>query len=426
MRKLGASIVKEALLLLNDKVGLLLMYLMPILLVFIITIVQNSAFQLVSENRLDILVVNNDEGNLGDSLTKMLERSGNFTIETDNQLKLEQIKKETIDRKKLMAIYIPEGFSKQMIAEAGHISNLMLTEFGATEEKKEKPVSNRLERITVVYDPVLQENFRLSMTNSLNTVLAGLENENMIRQLFKDMGYEEIPQNIQKELKGGKEKILSLPASSGGNAQIPNSTQHNVPAWSLFAMFFMVISLGGNLVKERLSGSFIRLQTIRSAFLLVIASKIIVYLFVALSQLLFLFCLGIFIFPFIGLPQLNLPPNMLPVIVISVLSALAAISYALMVGTFAKTQEQANGFGAISIIIFAAIGGIWVPSFVMPEYLQMIGKISPLHWCIEGFYTLFLKNGAWSELSGTIIYLLLFTFICQLLTFIKLRSQNYI
>lgn len=426
MRKLGASIIKEALLLLHDKVGLLLMYLMPILLVFIITIVQNSAFQLVSENRLDILIVNKDPGAMGDSLSEMLNRSGNFIVEKDNKLSLEQLKKETIDRKKLMAIYIPKGFSEQMTAKAGHISNLMLTEFGAVEEKKVKSSPKKKAQISVFYDPVLQENFRLSMTNSLNTVLDGLENENMIRQLFKDMGYDEIPENIQNELKGTKENIVSLPASSGGKAQIPNSTQHNVPAWSLFAMFFMVISLGGNLVKERLSGSFIRLQTIRSAFLLVIASKIVVYLFVSLSQLLFLFCLGIFVFPLIGLPQLNLPPDLLPVIVISVMSALAAISYALMVGTYAKTQEQANGFGAISIIIFAAIGGIWVPSFVMPEYLQTIGKISPLHWCIEGFYTLFLKNGAWSELSGTIIYLLLFTFICQLLTFIKLRTQNYI
>jgi len=426
MRKLGASIIKEALLLLHDKVGLLLMYLMPILLVFIITIVQNSAFQLVSENRLDILIVNDDTGTMGDSLVKMLDHSGNFTVELSNSLRFDKIKKETIDRKKLMAIYIPKHFSDQMMAKVGHISNLMLREFGATDEKRTKHSAKADSQITVFYDPVLQENFRLSMTTSLNTVLSGLENENMMRQLFRDMGYDEIPKNIKNELKEKSSTIISLPASSGDNAQIPNSTQHNVPAWSIFAMFFMVISLGGNLVKERLSGSFIRLQTIKSAFLLVIVSKIIVYLFVSLSQLFLLFCLGIFVFPLIGLPQLNLPPAILPVIVVSVLSALAAISYALLVGTYAKTQEQANGFGAISIIMFAAIGGIWVPSFVMPEYLQSIGKISPLHWCIDGFYSLFLKDGAWSELSGTIIYLLLFTFICQLLTFIKLRIQNYI
>jgi ABC-2 type transport system permease protein len=426
MRKLLASIKKEALILLHDKVGLLLMYLMPILLVFIITIVQNSAFKLVSDNTIDILVVNHDKGTLGDSLTKLLEQSGNFIVEKENGLKIEKLKKETIDRKKLIAIYIPEGFSDQLLSKAGHVSNLMLSEFGVADKKANKAKNLSKNHLVIYYDPVIQENFRVSLTNSLNTLLAGLENENMIRQLFSDMGYEEIPSEVKKEFSGNQSQILSFPASSGKESPIPNSTQHNVPAWSLFAMFFMVISLGGNLVKERLSGSFIRLQTIPSAFFLVICSKIAVYLFVALSQLAILFSLGVFVFPSIGLPQLNFPPNFLPVIVVSVLSAFAAISYALLVGTYAKTQEQANGFGAISIIIFAAIGGIWVPSFIMPGYLQTIGMLSPLHWCIDGFYTLFLKNGAWSELYSTIIYLLLFTFICQLLTFIKLRLQNYI
>jgi hypothetical protein len=62
----------------------------------------------------------------------------------------------------------------------------------------------------------------------------------------------------------------------------------------------------------------------------------------------------------------------------------------------------------------------------MPDYMQSIGNISPLKWCLEGYYTLFLKNGAWSELIGTITFLFLFTVICQLLIFIKLRIQNYI
>ena len=61
MERFKASLLKEIFLLLHDKVGLLLMYLMPLLLVFIITIVQDSAFRLVNDNRLDILIVNNDK-----------------------------------------------------------------------------------------------------------------------------------------------------------------------------------------------------------------------------------------------------------------------------------------------------------------------------------------------------------------------------
>lgn len=428
MKKLLVSLKKELLLLMSDKVGLLLMYLMPLLLVFIITLVQDSAFKLVNENRLELLIINDDKGAMGDSLINRLKLSGNFAIEIDDNLSINRLKKETLDRKKLMSIYIPVNFSKGIQTNSAKISNLMLTEFGVVDStsqtKNKKALKNA--QIDLFFDPILQDNFRLSIMTGINTIISGLENQDMLEQLFRDMGYDKIPDHIRKELIAKQAPINPVPAVEGEGASVPNSSQHNVPAWSLFAMFFMVISLGGNIVKERLSGSFIRLQTIPSAFLLTIWSKIIVYLFVALTQLTIMFMIGIFVFPYIELPQLELPSSIWPVITISVLSAIAAISYSLLIGVYAKTQEQANGFGAISIIIFAAIGGIWVPSFVMPEYMQQLGKISPLHWCIEGYYTLFLKNGAWSELTGSLIFLTLFILGCQFFTYLKLRVQNYI
>ncbi len=78
MKKLSASVVKELLLLINDRAGLLLMFLMPTLLVFIVTIIQDSAFQIVKDNKIDILVVNQDRGALGDSLISIIQRSGSF------------------------------------------------------------------------------------------------------------------------------------------------------------------------------------------------------------------------------------------------------------------------------------------------------------------------------------------------------------
>lgn len=425
MKKLRASVWKEILLVLHDKVGLLLMYLMPLLLVFIITIVQNSAFQIVNENKLTVLVSNQDEGTLGDSLVKALILSGSFDLKRNNSLSEAAIRRHTIDEDAMLGIYIPANFSKRLGANADNISKLMLQQMGVIE--KAPKVHPEKQEITIYFDPVVQENFRISVLNGIQAITNGIENEEMVSKLFQEMGYDSIPSNIRQAIINRETKLKTANASLGSVAElIPNSSQHNVPAWSIFAMFFMVISLGGNIVKERLSGSFLRLQTIPGAFALTLISKFLVYLFVALSQLLLLFLMGIYIFPHIGLPQLAMPNAFLPFLVVTLLSAVSAISYAVLVGTYAKTQEQANGFGAISIIIFAAIGGIWVPNFVMPDYMQSIGNISPLKWCLEGYYTLFLKNGAWSELMGTISFLFLFTVICQLLIFIRLRIQNYI
>lgn len=425
MKKLRASILKELQLLWHDKIGLLLLYLMPILLVFIITIVQDSTFRLVNENRLEVVIANKDIGALGDTLIWQLEQSGSFDLTIDTTLSEQTLQAFILNENKLAGIYIPSDFSKKLKSNAAHITQTMLHEFGITEEKVQSELSTS--HLSFYYDPIVQDNFRHTLIANLQSLLYGVENKLMIAELFSEMGYDEIPEDLETKFQSTQTSITVAPASvTTQKTIIPNSSQHNVPAWSIFAMFFMVISLGGNLVKERLSGSFIRLRTIPSAFSHTMASKMLLFLFVALSQLVLLFLIGVIIFPLIGLPQLEIPSTWLQLIVISLLSAMAAVSYAVLIGTYAKTQEQANGFGAISIIIFAAIGGIWVPTFVMPDYLQSLARISPLYWCLDGFYTLFLKNGNWKDLSGPIIFLIMFTFACQLLTRIKLKIQHYI
>src|SRR5690606_37270420 len=113
-KKLKASITKEILLVVHDKVGLLLMYLMPLLLVFIITIVQDSAFQIVNDNKLTVLISNRDKGSLGDSLVKALEFSGSFEIKKNNQLSESGVKRHTTDEDAMLGIYIPPNFSERL------------------------------------------------------------------------------------------------------------------------------------------------------------------------------------------------------------------------------------------------------------------------------------------------------------------------
>jgi ABC-2 type transport system permease protein len=424
MNKLLATLKKEALVVLHDKVGLLLMYVMPIALVFIITLVNDSSFRMVSGNEISVLVVNDDNGDRGDSLIRLLEKSGSFKLTVTKGLSSKAIQQSLLKDNRLLAIQIPKNFTLQLTRKASGVTDLMLSEFGVKDSVAVQP-KNELQSLVVFYDPVLQENYRFSINNSIYAYLGSLENSMIMQNLYAEMGYENVPEEIRTKLSTERVMIQEVAASSSGKSPIPNATQHNVPAWSVFAMFFMVVSLGGNIVKERLNGTFVRLRTIPSSFSLVLYSKMLVYLLVALTQLLTIGLIGMFVFPLIDLPKLNLPENLLATLIVALLSGMTAVSYAVLVGVFSKTQEQANGFGAISIIIFAAIGGIWVPSFAMPEYLQSFGQVSPLHWCLNGFYVLFLQNGAWSELKSTVVFLGLFIVGCQLLVYFKLKAQRY-
>jgi ABC-2 type transport system permease protein len=96
------------------------------------------------------------------------------------------------------------------------------------------------------------------------------------------------------------------------------------------------------------------------------------------------------------------------------------------VGVYANTSEQSNGFGAISILILAALGGLIVPSFAMPAHLQKVLQISPLHWALEAYYGLFLEGGKLRDIWMNILSLMGITVLIQLFTLYGLKKKNLI
>ncbi len=426
MNKFTASIRKEILLLLSDKTGLLLMFAMPLLLVLVITIIQDSVYKVVNENKIPLLVVNHDPGGQGEKLIETLGGSGVFEIEARNDLRPGQLKEELISKGKLIALYLPENLTSGIVNNATVVSRLMMKDMGM-EFDSARQTAGPMPELSFYHDPVLQESYTISVMNIIRSYMRGLEIAVVIDRLYEDSELEARPDLLKEKMLSNNVSIRPVLARKEGGIATPNSTQHNVPAWTIFAMFFMVVSLGANIVKERLSGSFLRLKTMPGSFRLVIASKMLVYMIVAVLQVCVIFSIGIFVLPYIDLPRLNIPSGNFPAFALIVLLiSFSAVSYALTIGTYSKTVEQANGIGAVSVVLFAAIGGIWVPTFMMPGYMKVISHFSPLHWCLEGFYILFLKGGSWYELRWVILFLCVFIVTCQLLTYFKLRSEKIV
>ena len=80
MQILKATIIKDLKILLRDRVGLFMMFFMPILLVIVITSVQNSTFELVNNNKISLIIFNKDKGPLGTQLVDGIRKIGLFNL----------------------------------------------------------------------------------------------------------------------------------------------------------------------------------------------------------------------------------------------------------------------------------------------------------------------------------------------------------
>ncbi len=426
MFKLWATIQKDIRILTRDKVGLTLMFVMPVVLAIVITAIQNSTFELVNDNKVPLLLCNRDTGAASRQLVRAIEKIGMFELkQVTGQESDQQITGRMHAKDALVAIVVPANFSATMNEKAKNISGKALGNFGVQPDTV-KVAAVIIEPITLYYHPVLQLSFRSSIQGALRSALQLVENKQILQHLYFSLNEKELPASFENEIVQNQAGINEIPISRNGSRNIPNATQHNIPAWTIFAMFFIVISLGSSVVREKLNGSFVRLKTLPTNYLVALLSKQITYVAVTLVQTAAIFSIGVWLFPLLGLPALNIPADKAGLIIVTVICGWCAVSYAICIGVFAQTQEQANGFGAVSIVLLAAIGGILVPSFAMPASFQGIMKLSPLHWCLEAFYGLFLEGGKLKDVLLNILPLLGITLLIQIITLYTLKRKNLI
>ena len=426
MFKLWATIKKDLLILTRDKIGLLVMFAMPILLAIVITSVQNSTFELVNDNKLAMVLCNKDNGESGRQLVAAIRKIGMFDIDSVSSTESDDaIKNDMREKDAMVAIIIPQDFSTKLSAKAENITAKALNDLGVNDDSSAKAAEN-VTPITFYYHPVMQQSFRQSIQGALRSALQIVENKKILQTVYLSLNDKAMPDSLENEMINNQVRVNEIPVSRDGSRNIPNASQHNIPAWTIFAMFFIVISLGSSVVREKQNGSFIRLKTLPTNYILSLFSKQITYTFVTIFQAIIIFSIGVWIFPLISLPALNIPHDIFGLLLVTFICGWCASAYAICVGVFAGTQEQANGFGAVSVVILAAVGGIMIPSFVMPDSLKILMNISPLHWCIEAYYGLFLEGGKLSDIITNILALFAITVVIQLVTVWGLKRKNLI
>ena len=408
--KIWMSVIKEFLLLKRDLGGLIILFVMPLVLVITVTLIQDSTFKTVTDSKIPILLVDNDKGSVSKTVFENLEKSNLFSVVTqiDNQTITEDVARENVYKGKFqLAIVIPKDLSSDLQAKVDQnvekiVSSLGLTDSVAQQENK----VIKEKEVKLYFDPAVQMSFKNAVMSSIDKMISQIETKSIYTTFQNQLG-EGNTSFEQKSFISFKEIIPKI----NNKEVLPNSVQHNVPAWTLFAIFFIVIPLSINIVKEKTQGTFVRLRTNPVSSLIVFIGKTATYSIICMIQFYMMVAVAIFLFPHIGLPPLNIEGHLFLMSIVALFSGFAAIGFGILLGTIASTQEQSAPFGATSVIILAAIGGVWVPVFAMPKIMQFIAKSSPMNWGLEAFYDVLLRNVSLLEIIPKISLLFLFFII---------------
>lgn len=452
MKQLTAIIKKEFFLVIRDIPGLIILFLMPVILIFAVTGTQENAFKTLYDNKSEILFVDYDNQYLGKTIEDGLMKSGYFHV-------IKKIGEIPLDSTSAIKAISAGDFQVGIVvkANATHYARARAyknihnsfdnNSSNANSEIEKKP--NAI--VDVYFDPATRDSYKNAVLSSLQRLIQSVETRIILNTLFEALPQElnqqlqlpirnyllgqldemelifteeikkrfgeNLPQDFKIEAqprdvkfdisedirKGIKYKdnienenliVINKKNAQSDDAVIkPTLIQNNVPAFALFAMFFIVIPLAGSLLSERNEGTYNRIRTIPVKYITILWGKIVVYASICIIQLSLMIIAGMYFLPAIyGMPPLEVGNNYFTLTVATFASAFSAIGFGLLVGNFSSTQSQAGMFGSFMVVILGILGGIFLPVYMMPEPLQALSIISPIRWGIDSFLDIFVRN----------------------------------
>jgi ABC-2 type transport system permease protein len=410
MTTLLATIRKELLEFRRDRAGILVLLVMPMALVLIVSLVQDNVMQATGETPIRVLLVDLDNGFLGRAVEKNLRLDGGLELirkQGSREISEEAARKAVVDGDFRFCILIAPGtgaaLRERVRRRAGE-------SFVPTSKPAEPDAPATVPGLILHFDPAVQGAFRTAVVNSLQRVLLGIE--------LREKGAA-LSDTIERKMRQGivrfeldTETVLTLreaPDSGGRSSRRPTAAQQNVPAWALFGMFFIVVPVSGALIRERQSGTLRRLMTMPISLAGLLAGKVVAYTLVCTAQFVLMVAIGSFVLPLLGTSGLIVGPEWPVVGIIALSAALAATGYGIMVGVLARSYEQASVFGAVSIVIAAALGGVMIPVYVMPRSMQAVSVVSPLAWGLNAFQDVFVREGTIRSVGPNLARLILFS-----------------
>lgn len=215
---------------------------------------------------------------------------------------------------------------------------------------------------------------------------------------------------IQERTRNPLDERVEL--ASGDLARGANATQHNVPAWLIFGMFFVMLPMANSFQREQQNGTLLRLRCLGLGVLPLALSKLPAYLLINLLQFCLLLAIGLWGLPLLGLPALELSGAALGYPLLALCLALATCSLGLTIAAIARSTEQALLVSGGLNIILAALGGIMVPKSVMPDIMRQLAELSPMSWALDGFLSLLVSQGGLADVAPYCLRLLLFAAVC--------------
>jgi len=393
LHQIFAITIKDLKILFRDRGGIVALFLMPAMFILVMSYALQGTFEPTEDDPYEVLVVNQDTGELGAKAVEALD-------DLEGVIIIAELEAQALDFATADALVSAGDYPIAVVFPVGFTDTIMSA---ATDSEVEKAT------VRFIVDPSTSSQFTAPIQGAVIGVIQNMaataQAPLRIETAFNDMAAE-----MPAEQRGFVDQIGATFAgqlASSDDVQYdeemgvifdqvvpsnykievyPSSVTQNVPGYTIFGLFFIVQVLATSILREKQEGTFRRLLVAPLSRPALLLGKLLPFYMVNLVQVVLMFAIGVVIF------DMTLGNDFLALALVTLATAAAATGMGLLVAAIGKTPEQISGIASLLAITLAAIGGMMVPTFTMPEAMQTISKISPHAWSLMGFQDVIVRG----------------------------------
>lgn len=367
LKQIRAMTWKELKIYLKDPAVWAWMFLQPFILILVLSFAMGGDFGPDANDTepLSVLVVNQDLGPRAAEILRQLDAMAEIAVETSwlsSPLTQEAAEQLIAEGERSLALVFPTSFSENLAT--------------ATQAESAQRVT-----VVAIVDPNPSD--RLPDPRLLSSVLEAVQG--FVEQAVLET---KLTEQVDVAALVTVERTVPVGAET---VQAPNAFQYNVPGITIYGIFWIVSLLAGSVFLEKREGTFRRLLVAPMSRSTMLSGKVLPYYLINLLQIAVLLGLSTLVF------RVSLGSSPAGLVAVSLAAAASATGLGVLVAALARTQAQVGAIATILLLTLAMLGGCFVPRWVMPEWLQTIGLLTPHAWAVDAFQALMVRGAGLLE-----------------------------
>jgi ABC-2 type transport system permease protein len=248
------------------------------------------------------------------------------------------------------------------------------------------------------------DRFNASVAGAVARTFGGDEEAIRARMANGDLGFGQLGRDGTGSGGDMLSRVVNIEAVqvAGNDVKSPAATLL-VGGWAVQFLLFAVTASATGLFWEKQGGIFQRLLAGPVTRGDILWSKFLYGVCLGLVQLVVLFLAGE------ALYGIEIGGHIGLLVVVCVFAAAACTSFGMLIASISPTAEAARGIATFLILLMCAVGGAWFPVSFMPEFIQRISRLTLVYWSMEGFSQVLWSHSTLVELLPTLGYLALMT-----------------